>query len=152
MIKYEAILEKSDCPVFDAGSFDCCFCHSGSRCHKSLQLLFELLPRLAHPEDGGVVDVTIDVQAVDDMDYVGSTKVEMYESSDGGTSWHRDGTYLSALVDGMLVEDDYMYFDTPISHQGTPGYKYFAVVTVYAEDHTGSDSKTYETAVVMARR
>lgn len=104
------------------------------------------------PEDGGVVDVTIDVQAVDDMDYVGSTKVEMYESSDGGTSWHRDGTYLSALVDGMLVEDDYMYFDTPISHQGTPGYKYYAVVTVYAEDHTGSDSKTYVTQTVMARR
>ena len=104
------------------------------------------------PEDGGVVDVTIDVQAVDYMDYVGSTKVEMYESSDGGTSWHRDGTYLSALREGMLVEDDYLYFDTPISHQGTPGYKYFAVVTVYAEDHTGSDSKTYETAVVMARR
>ena len=104
------------------------------------------------PEDGGVVDVTIDVQAVDDMDDVGATKVEMYESSDGGVTWHRDGTYLSYLYPELLVQDDYLYFDTPISHQGTPGYKYYAVISVYAGDSTGSDTKTYVTQTVMARR
>ena len=103
------------------------------------------------PESGAKIDVTIHVQAVDDMDYVGATKVEMYESSDGGVTWSRDGTYLSAFNQDMLVEGDVLYYDTPITHQGTSGYKYYAVVTVYAEDSTGSDSKTYVTPTVIAR-
>lgn len=104
------------------------------------------------PKTGAKVNVSIDVQAVDYMDSVGATKVEMYVSSDGGSTWDRDGTYLSALVEGMLVHNDYMYFDTPISHQGISGYKYYAVVTVYARDSTGSDSKTYVTPTVTAIR
>lgn len=103
------------------------------------------------PKDDGIVNVTIDVQAVDDMNNVGATKVEMYESSDGGTTWHRDGTYLSALYPELLVQGTYLYYDTPISHEGTAGNKYYAVVTVFAGDNTGSDSKTYVTATVTAR-
>ena len=102
------------------------------------------------PESGGKICVTIDVQAVDDMDYVGATKVVMYESSDGGNTWSNVRTYLSALEEGMLWEDDVIYFYTPITHQGTPGYKYCAVVTVYAEDSTGYDSREYQTPTVIA--
>ena len=104
------------------------------------------------PESGAKIDVTIHVQAVDDMDYVGATTVKIYESSDGGSSWTRVRTYLSALEEGMLVEADVLYYDTPISHQGTEGYKYYAVVTVYAEDSTGSDSREYQTTTVTAIR
>lgn len=102
------------------------------------------------PKTGAKINVTIDVQAVDYMDYVGSTKVVMFESTDGGSTWDDVRTYYSALEEGMLVEDDVLYYDTPISHQGTSGYKYYAVVTVYASDSTGSDSKTYVTATVTA--
>lgn len=104
------------------------------------------------PESGAKVDVTIDVQAVDDMDDVGALAVEMYVSSDGGSTWSRDGSYASALFPELLDQDTYWYYDTPISHQGVAGYKYYAVVTVYAGDHTGSDSKTYVTHTVTARR
>jgi len=103
------------------------------------------------PKDDGIVNVTIDVQAVDDMDSVGATKVEMFESTDGGVTWSRDGIYLSALYPELLDHGTYLYFDTPISHEGTAGYKYYAIVTVYAADNTGSDSKTYATTIVTAR-
>ena len=103
------------------------------------------------PENGGIVDVTIDVQAVDDMDDVGAISVKMMESSDGGDTWHSDGTYASALYPELLVQNDYWYCDTPISHAGTPGYKYYAIVKVYAGDSTGSDTKTYVTSTVTAR-
>ena len=102
------------------------------------------------PKTGAKIDVKVHVQAVDDMDYVGASKVEMYESSDGGATWHRDGTYLRSLVDRMLVEGDVLYYDTAVTHQGTAGWKYFAVVTVYASDSTGSDSREYQTTTVTA--
>jgi len=104
------------------------------------------------PESGGVIDVTIDVQAVDDMDDVGAISVKMYESADGGVTWSRDGTYTSALFPELLDHDTYIYAGAPITHEGTPGYKYYAIVKVYAGDSTGSDSREYQTTTVTARR
>ena len=104
------------------------------------------------PESGAIVDVTIDVRAVDDMDDVGALSVDIYESSDGGATWERVRVYVSALYPELLDQDTYWYYDTPISHQGIEGYKYFAVVTVYAGDQTGSDSREYQTTTVTARR
>ena len=103
------------------------------------------------PESGGKIDVTIDVQAVGDMDDVGATKVVMYESTDGGTTWNRDGTYVDALHPELLQQNTYWYYETPISHQGTPGYKYFAIITLYAGDSTGYDTKEYQTTTVTAK-
>ena len=104
------------------------------------------------PESGAKVDVTIDVEAVDDMDDVGALTVEMYVSADGGSTWGRDGTYMSALFPELLDHDTYWYYETPISHQGIEGYKYYAIITIYAGDHTGSDRRTYQTTTVTARR
>lgn len=104
------------------------------------------------PESGAIIDVTIDVEAVDDMEDVGAASVTMYVSSDGGTTWTRDGTYYSAFHPELLDHDTYLYYDTPISHQGIVGYKYCAVVTVYAGDSTGYDTREYQTTTVTARR
>lgn len=104
------------------------------------------------PESGAKVDVTIDVEAVDDMDDVGALAVEMYVSADGGSTWSRDGSYASALFPELLDHDTFWYYDTPISHQGIEGYKYYAIITIYAGDHTGSDRRTYQTTTVTARR
>lgn len=103
------------------------------------------------PKSGGKINVTINVQAVGDMDNVGALSVEMYESSDGGSTWHRDGSYASALYPELLQQDTYLYYETPLSHQGVAGYKYYAIVTVYAGDSTGSDSREYQTTTVTAR-
>ena len=104
------------------------------------------------PEPGAKVDVTIDVEAVDDMDDVGALSVEMFVSSDGGSTFERDGTYYSAMYPELLDQDTYWYYDTPISHQGVAGYQYCAIITVYAGDHTGWDSREYTTPTVTARR
>ena len=104
------------------------------------------------PESGAKVDVTIDVQAVGDMDDVGALSVEMFVSSDGGSTFERDGTYYSALFPELLDQDTCWYYDTPISHQGVAGYKYYAIITIYAGDQTGSDRREYQTYTVTARR
>lgn len=103
------------------------------------------------PVSGAKINVNVDVQAVDDMDNVGSTKIEIFESADGGDTWSRPRTYYSALEDNMLDQDTYFYYDTAVTHQGTEGYKYYAVVTVYAGDSTGSDTREYQTTTVTAR-
>ena len=103
------------------------------------------------PVSGAEIAVNIDVQAVDDMDDVGAISVKMYESDDGGETWHRDGTYTSALFPELLDHDTYLYAGTPIYHEGTAGYKYYAIVKVYAGDETGSDYREYQTTTVTAR-
>lgn len=103
------------------------------------------------PKSGAKINVTIDVQAVGDMDSVGALDVTIYESSDGGSTWHDDAIYYSALFPELLDHDTYWYYETPLSYQGTAGNKYFAVVTVYAGDSTGSDSREYTTPTVTAR-
>lgn len=103
------------------------------------------------PEAGGIIDVTIDVQAVDYMDDVGALSVEIWESADGGRTWDCVRTYENAMYPELLTQDDYLYYDTPISHEGTAGYKYYAQIEVYAGDSTGSDSKIYITHTVTAR-
>lgn len=104
------------------------------------------------PESGGKVDITIHVQAVDYMDDVGALYVEIWESSDGGSTWDCATTYNCSMYPELLVQDDVLYYDTPISYEGTAGYKYYAVVGVYAGDSTGSDCKEYQTYTVVARR
>ena len=103
------------------------------------------------PKSDAKINVNIDVQAVGDMDNVGALSVTIYESTDGGSSWDEDATYYSALFPELLQQDTYWYYESPISHQGTAGYKYFAVVEVYAGDSTGSDSREYTTTTVTAR-
>ena len=103
------------------------------------------------PKSGAKINVNIDVQAVGDMDEVGAEEVTIYESSDGGDTWDDVAPYNCALFSEMMYHDTYWYYETPISHQGTAGYNYFAVVTVYAGDSTGSDSREYQTTTVTAR-
>lgn len=103
------------------------------------------------PVSGAKINVNVDVQAVDYMDDVGATKIEIYESDDGGVTWENTRIYLSALEDNMLNQDTVIYYDTAVTHQGTEGYKYYAVVTVYAGDSTGYDTREYQTTTVTAR-
>ena len=103
------------------------------------------------PKNNGAIAVTIDVQAVGDMDDVGAISVTMYESSDGGSTWSAVRGYSSALYPDMLAHDTYLYFDTPITHIGRPGNKYCAIITIYAGDSTGYDTREYQTSTITAK-
>lgn len=102
------------------------------------------------PELGGVIKVTIDVQANNYMTEVGASRVEIFESKDGGSTWTSKRIYLKSIYPELVTNNDILYFETPISYPGTPGYKYYAEITVYAGDSTGSDTKEYTTGVVTA--
>lgn len=104
------------------------------------------------PGSDGVIYVCVDVQAVTTMDEVGASKIQVYESTDGGDTWESVRVYVKSLYPEMVVEDDYWYYDDPIAYQGVAGRQYYAVVTAYAADSTGFDEKQYTTAIVTARR
>ena len=104
------------------------------------------------PEDDGEIFVTVDVQATGDMDELGATRIEVFESTDDGETWARHKVFLASIFPEMLISGDYFYYDTPVSFTGTPGYKYCAVVTVYAGDSTGGDYRDFTTPMVTAKR
>ena len=103
------------------------------------------------PKNNGAINVNVDVQAVGDMDDIGATSIIMYESSDGGSTWTAVREYFSALVPNMLAHDTYLYYDTAVTHIGRPGNKYFAIITIYAGDSTGYDTRQYQTTTVTAK-
>lgn len=103
------------------------------------------------PKNNGTVRVTIDVQAVGDMDDVGAIEVDIYKSSDGGSTWVLDTIYSSALYPELLLHDTYLYYESPIDHIGRPGNKYFAIITIYAGDSTGYDTREYQTSTITAK-
>ena len=85
------------------------------------------------------------------MEKIGATRIEILESKNNGASWTQYRVFLSSIFPEMLTSGDYLYYDTPVSFTGTPGYKYCAIVTVYARDSTGSDSREYTTPMVTAK-
>ena len=104
------------------------------------------------PQDDGVIEVVVDVQATGYMDDVGALNIAIYESADDGDSWDLVRAYAASMTPGMLQHDKLLYYDRPVSYQGIVGRDYFAVVTVYAGDSTGSDSRDYVTTSVTARK
>lgn len=99
--------------------------------------------------DDGEIKVVVDVQATDYMD-VGANKIELFESSDGGDTWDPVRIFLSPLYPGMIKENVFLYYDIAARYDGTVGCKYKAIVTVYAGDDTGSDTREYTTKSVTA--
>ena len=100
---------------------------------------------------GGEIAVVVDVQATTYMDEVGASKIQLFESQDGGSTWTLAKVYVKSIHPEMVYQDDYLYYDVAATYAGTAGYKYYAIVTVYAGDSTGSDTRDYTTTVVTAR-
>ena len=98
----------------------------------------------------GKITVTVDVQATGFMDTIGAKEILILESKNNGASWTEYRDFLPLIYPEMLASNDFLYYDTPVSFTGTPGYKYCAIVTVYAGDSTGGDSREYTTPMVTA--
>ena len=101
--------------------------------------------------DNGAISVVVDVQARDDMDEVGASRIQLLESRDGGENWTTVKIYLKSIHPEMVKTNDYYYCDIPVTYSGTAGYQYYAIVTIYAGDSTGSDTRNYVTDVVTAK-
>ena len=102
------------------------------------------------PQSKGKIAVTVDVQANYIVDELGANRIQIYESKDGGETWKSVKVYLKSIFPELVTTDDYIYYDTPVTYSGTPGYKYYAYITVYAGDSTGGDTRNYSTPIVTA--
>ena len=97
------------------------------------------------PGDGkGEVKLGFSINATDTMTQVGISKVEIYKSN---------GSYVTTIYGNSvnkLMGYSTEYHGGAYIYTGTSGVSYYAKVTVYAKDSTGSDSRTVTTATAKA--
>lgn len=94
------------------------------------------------------VIISFNVYATDYMDFIGSTYIVVQEKN--GSSWDTVMTRFGSVANGLLEEDTDEHAGN-ISYMGTSGKEYRALVTIYAENNKGNDSRTIITNSVTAQ-
>ncbi len=94
-----------------------------------------------------VVGVNFEVNATDYMDLVGASRI-VFQVNNSGV-WTSVATYYGSTSNGMLAADNWFKVGARY-YAGTAGMQYRAIVTVYAADSYGSDSRTLTTNAVTA--
>ena len=98
----------------------------------------------AFPVGNGEIAIEFSISGRVTMSNIGAKEIKIYH----GSRWEFCDTY-TKNDDGMCTTNDYVYENT-IVYPGTAGTYYKVVVTVFAENANGSDSRT-ETHYVTAR-
>ena len=98
----------------------------------------------------GEVRVAVQVLAKTTMAEVGASEIQLWESQDGGKTFDPVRIYVKSLYPEMVDTNISFYNDVAATYAGTPGYQYYAIVTIYAGDSTGSDVRYYQTSTVTA--
>lgn len=96
------------------------------------------------PAGDGKLAIEFSISGKGFMSNIGAKEIKIYH----GSKWEFCDTY-TKNDDGMCTSSDYEYRNT-IVYPGTAGTYYKVVVTVFAENANGSDSRT-ETHYVTAR-
>lgn len=96
----------------------------------------------------GNIVVEFSIGAKDYMSKLGASSIVIQKKE--GTSWTDVSTISGSTANGMLTTDKVNY-SSSITYHGTVGKEYRAVVTLYAEDSNGSDSRTITTNAVTAK-
>ena len=96
----------------------------------------------------GDVAITISIRAKKTMDSIGATKIVIQEKD--GNRWQEVYTKTGSNYNGLL-DSDSSSFRGSYTYSGTSGKTYRAIVTLYAEDAFGNDSKTVTTNSVVAK-
>ena len=92
------------------------------------------------PGNDGEIIIRYSVQAKTTMTELGASKVVVQEKS--GSTWTNKKTFNKSTTPSM-VGSNRAVFSKDLSYSGTEGKEYRAVVTFYAKDSSGSDTKTY---------
>ena len=101
-------------------------------------------------KSGCYLEITYYVAGTHVMDVIGATRIQIYEN--GGNGWKPVETYISYDYPEMLCKNDHIYsYTLPQRYQGIAGRSYYAAVTVYARDASGSDSDIINSNVVTAK-
>lgn len=97
-----------------------------------------------YPAGNGELAIEFSISSRGIMSKIGAKEIKIYH----GNRWVFCDTY-TQNDDGMCTTNDYAY-DNTIVYSGTAGTYYKVVVTVFAENGSGSDSRT-ETHYVTAK-
>lgn len=97
-------------------------------------------------EADGTIALDFSIRGTRMMDRIGAKKIDIYARE--GNHWISAGSYKSTDA-GMNVEDDFSFANT-LYYSATPGTYYQIFITIFAEDSSGSDSRT-EVHYVTAR-
>lgn len=92
----------------------------------------------------GKVKVAFDLFGTGVMSMIGATTINVYKSNGTCVATYTYYNYSSMM--GYNKE----YHSSSITYYGTSGQSYYATVTVYARNSTGSDSRTITTNTVTA--
>lgn len=97
---------------------------------------------------GGDVAISISIRATKTMNSIGATKIVIQEMN--GNRWQEAYTKTGTIYNGLL-DGDASSFRGSYTYPGTSGKTYRAIVTLYAEDAFGSDSRTVTTNSIVAK-
>ena len=98
------------------------------------------------PTGGGNLRISFQITGTGLMTDIGATKIEL-KTSDGTTV--KTFRYTDSGYSNMMGKND-VYYSSYITYSGMPGRTYYAVVTFYAGNNSGSDSISYTTISVTA--
>lgn len=90
----------------------------------------------------GNLKVSFDITGTGIMTSIGASAIRIYRSTG---SYVTTIYYFSPSRSGMMGSNTFYHSDVETIHVGAGSY--YAVVTFYAGNSTGSDSKTYQTGV-----
>lgn len=99
------------------------------------------------PEKGKIA-IDFGVFAKRDMQSIGAKKIVIQEKN--GSTWTDVATKNGTIYNGLLDSNVDSYSST-YTYAGTSGKTYRAIVTVYAKDALGDDSRTVTTNSVVAK-
>lgn len=93
----------------------------------------------------GEIEFIVSVQARVNTTKIGATRIKIYQSNGAMVASISGGT-----SNGLISTAGGRRFDGTYTYTGTPGTYYYAVVTCYAGNASGGDSRQGTTATVMA--
>ena len=93
------------------------------------------------PKGNGRFDVEFEISALNYMKVLGVQKVEVFSSGGGRLALYES---TDPLYTDILLAQGY-YYSGAVDCRGVSGRSYYAVVTFYAGDNTGSDTVTFTT-------
>lgn len=97
-------------------------------------------------ERDGNLKIEFTLSTLGTMKKIGASKIEVYKSDDTLVETFK---YTVKGYEDMMGSNASRY-SSSVNYSGASGQKYYAVVTFYASNSSGSDSVTYTTATVTA--
>lgn len=121
-----------------------CLCAPASAVTRASLYLDTYSASLSTGSASGELKLNFNLIATGKMTSLGVEKIVIYKAN-GTEAATIDGT----TRNGLLISNS-SRFKTSYTYTGTPGTSYYAVVTFYAGDGSGSDSKDYTTGTARA--